>query len=325
MSISKKRNGFTLIELLTVMAIIVLLIGILTPALSSARNQAKKTAVRAQINAMEVGLENFIVDETDYPASNAVLWADDFTDALGLRTDQMTAWEVGTLGGSDLLQGAHILLDALVGRDFLGYDPRAPLVGPQANNPTPYNRWDSANERRQPYIPPDGIGVTSENDPPEDGDGQYPDPAIVQPTIDGLLCRVFRDEFGWPILYYRASLTANQNTPIIQTQAGTAFGDGVFDGQDNQLFTSYTNSPHKIADAPDGMMDAAGMGISVLPNDFAEFIRSFRATTYTTGSLNIQRARPVKSDRFIILSAGKDGIYGNLDDVANFDVLSPER
>jgi len=31
------------------------------------------------------------------------------------------------------------------------------------------------------------------------------------------------------------------------------------------------------------------------------------------------------SDTFILLSGGKDGIYGTLDDVANFNVLSEDR
>jgi hypothetical protein len=35
--------------------------------------------------------------------------------------------------------------------------------------------------------------------------------------------------------------------------------------------------------------------------------------------------RPVKADTFILLSAGKDGIYGTLDDVANFNVMSEDR
>lgn len=327
MSRTNRRSAFTLIELLTVMAIITLLIGILTPALSAARNRAKKTASLAMVNAMNVGLEAFSADEGDFPASNAVLYADDINNTQGLLAAQMIAWEV--TGGSTDLQGANLLLDAMVGRDFLGYDPRAPQVGPGGGGGTAYDRWDPDNDRRQPYISPDGVGVTSANQPPEDAAGQLG--TETQPTIDNLLSRVFVDKFGWPFLYYRASTTATQNTPIISTLTNPFapnYGDGVYDGLDNQFFTSYTTpiaSPHKIDEA-DMPMDPAPIAGSELPNNFAEFIRSFRATSFNlTSPLNIDFARPVKSDRFIILSPGKDGIYGNLDDVGNFAILSTER
>ncbi len=321
-----RRRAFTLIELLTVMAIIVILIGILTPALSAARNRATATAIKAQINAMSVGLEAFVADENEYPPSNAILYADNTLNPGA----ELQAWEVGT-NPNDINQGAHILLDALVGRDFLGYDPRAPLVGP-AGNPTSYDRWSADNDRRQPYIPVDGIDVTSLSEPPEDQAGVIP--GITQPERSGpnesnpLVCRVFRDKFGWPILYYRASPTASQNAPIIQTAIGTNVGDGVYDGRDNFMFTSYTGAgnPHKINQADQAWTQGTPTNQDALDNNFAEFIRSIRSTTYDrVNPLLINIPRPVKSDRFIILSAGRDGVYGNLDDIANFEVLSTER
>lgn len=332
MSQETRRTAFTLIELLTVMAIITLLIGILTPSLSAARNRATKTAIFAQLNAMSAGLEAFKNDEDEYPPSNAVLMSD---DPITTPDPDMAAWEVGT--AAEPLQGAHMLKDAMVGRDFLGYDPR------KTNTNIGYDRWDPTNDRREPYVKVDGVSVTSGNELPEDGFG------IIQPTSrtipsetgDGsveLDVNVFRDKFGWPILYYRASPISNQNTPITQTSNAAPnvfFGDGVYDGLDNEVFTSYTDSRHRIADANMlltgllGTPPAPGLtlGIEALTNEFAEFIRSFRATTFD--SINNPREivwpRPVNVDTFILLSAGKDGNYGTLDDVANFNVLSKER
>jgi len=321
------QSAFTLIELLTVMAIIALLIGILTPSLTGARDRASRTAVQAQLNAMANGLEGFKGDEGKYPISNGCMYATDLSNPA----TEMQRWEVGDAATTPY-QGAHLLPDALVGRDLLGYDPKAPK-----SDTDPYDRWDDQNDRRQPYIPKDGVDLSSTLKPPEDGFGPVPNTGCgPQPTHSGdnLLVRVFTDKFGWPILYYRASPIATSNTPIIQTTIAAPYeyhGDGVYDGVDNEVFTSYTNSKHKISNAnvvlpTTSYTNKPSLNTGTDANNFAEFIRSIRATTYdTTNPLNIKWPRPVRSDSFILLSAGKDGIYGTLDDVANFNVLSEDR
>jgi prepilin-type N-terminal cleavage/methylation domain-containing protein len=63
-----KRKGFTLIELLVVIAIIALLMGILMPALNSARQLAERLACGAQLKGVGNAMAVYAVDhKDDYP------------------------------------------------------------------------------------------------------------------------------------------------------------------------------------------------------------------------------------------------------------------
>ncbi len=61
------RRGFTLIELLVVIAIISILVGLLMPMLSGARDKAKVVSTKNMINQMVVSIENFKMDYNMYP------------------------------------------------------------------------------------------------------------------------------------------------------------------------------------------------------------------------------------------------------------------
>jgi prepilin-type N-terminal cleavage/methylation domain-containing protein/prepilin-type processing-associated H-X9-DG protein len=58
----KKRSGFTLIELLVVVAIIALLISILLPSLSRAREQAKLVACSSNLKQLGIGVQMYAND-----------------------------------------------------------------------------------------------------------------------------------------------------------------------------------------------------------------------------------------------------------------------
>ncbi|MFA5864083.1 MAG: prepilin-type N-terminal cleavage/methylation domain-containing protein [Phycisphaerae bacterium] len=68
----KKRNGFTLIELLVVVAIIAVLISILLPALSSARELARRAVCMSNVHQITV-VANMYADENNgwYPSISA--------------------------------------------------------------------------------------------------------------------------------------------------------------------------------------------------------------------------------------------------------------
>lgn len=67
MNPTRPRSGFTLIELLTVIAIIAILMGLLLPALSAAKNAARRAQAKNDVTQFVTAVKAFYTDYGTYP------------------------------------------------------------------------------------------------------------------------------------------------------------------------------------------------------------------------------------------------------------------
>lgn len=350
------RDGFTLVELLTVIAIIALLIGVLVPALSAARDQARKGATSQQLNAIEKGCVTFQTENERLPQSRG-----------------LNPFEEGA--NAPPLSGAQWLALQLVGADMQGFvkptmanDTRydAPGLGDGKIDHLDWRRWYTiefdavANARKftrvGPYVPVDGkILRTPEkfrDEHTELDSNLGPDilrgaDDIATPGTGGSSdyhngrVPMFVDSFGYPILYYSANVGTDE--PFTHGTPGSQeFHVGRYDQQDNAHFTGWDEQNGRFPvtvgmNGQDDGWDFSGQGQQTgFKHALGRFGYAHAQTTWPTAgtfAANIcdrnifdstsrgtpnGKLWPHKADSFVLISAGKNGIYGDVDDIKNF-------
>ena len=310
----EKKTGFTIVELLTVMGIIAILIGLLVPALTLVRDYAKEIQQIAQFHSIEVGISMIhdpITGLGMYPPSNE--------NSYGPPDP--------VLGSDSAYGGAQKLGEAMVGLDMLGYHPKSGFRADGRNvrddgtgSPEPFVAYNAitgiaANsaglfgetplenvENRKNYMELENANAFAL-------DSVYATDKLVGqgflPDYNGLysivLCDVYAQKrlqsskkTGMPILYYkaRAGFTQQDSTDPL----GVA--DDVYNFEDNSLLLALGTAtsealPHHLNDV----------------EDFENMI------------LNPEVAiiqKPYRAESYILISAGKDGLYGTSDDICNF-------
>jgi len=190
------NRGFTLAELLIVMIIIILLIGILLPALASVRARSKKLAARAQLTAISSACETYATTFGAYPGyfSEAEL----NSTSIFLYRDYLTSNEnmvlslLGRVGGTGWTINAGRTPNPTVNVTEVGTGPRT-----------------AAGKTYGAFYSPkaDELGVVTGGKFAGCDSNNFPE--LIDPTTDQ------------PILYWRVA--RNGNAPV-----GVAASDGKY-------------------------------------------------------------------------------------------------
>lgn len=278
-----KRAAFTIVELLTVMAVIAILIGLLVPALGLVADTAHDLQQKAQFHGIKVGLELFKTEYGEYPESD-----DNQFDAIN-PTQAFT--------------GANKLAEAMVGLDLMGFHPssefRADGMGADPLDPLNLIQLYSAttlNDREERLVDLQKANAVRLEDI------YSVSTAPMEPT-SYVLCDNFKKrrtgtvnnkKTGMPILYYRA----NTRFKIQDSSSTTVPPTTIYNYRDNMAILDL------------GLADGSGPHDLNTDIEFDEAIINKQIETADV---------PYNAQSFILMSAGRDGIYGTADDVFNFD------
>jgi prepilin-type N-terminal cleavage/methylation domain-containing protein len=325
MNFTSKTKGFTIVEMLTVMGIIAILIGLLVPALSQVKDYSKQIQQRAQFHSIDVAMEMFRNNFGAYP---------DSFDNRGLSTPVPIA---PLARDTSNYCGAEKLAEAMVGYDLLGVHPKSGFRS-NGTNYFPPNSYGWAGGYAPVYDTTNGIAVgVGSPDTEKSGDEnikarkKYIDmenanayrlqdvytaaQTNVFNPLNYVLCDVYARsrtsgvKTGTPILYFRARTIytlQNYSDPLLNM-------DDIYDYDDNRALVlmgtaDATPAIHEIEKSTTG-------GAATL----AEAFVNFQKLILNQQILQNGVPRPYRADSYIMISAGKDGVYGTADDIYNFE------
>lgn len=290
-----RQGAFTIIELLTVMSIIVILIGLMVPALNKVRRYARDVQQKAQFNAINAAVELFSNEFDGYPPSNA---QDPTNAAYG---GSMKLCEA--LMGQDLL-GFHT--NSVFRRDGMDAAARLPLYPPNIDAMTPALRENNLRARKGPFLQAENANAWRLQDIYGTNVGSFLGTTFV-------LCDVYARQMkngqktGMPILYYKADTANSYHDPnFAQAMAPADSKGNIYNYWDNHALVQL-GKPWQASGTSGGVSAAHKM---------AEPTRFYK----NTQSEQIRTTmRPFRADTFILISAGWDAEYGTADDICNFE------
>lgn len=342
------RRGFTLVEMLTVVAVIALLITILVPAVNAVRDKARETATRSLIeNTLPTAISTFRADgrvggrlppsasdRPGAPPANYNLVANPYENLLS-----------GDNGNDLEISGAGLLTWALVGADLLGtpgftavrstsqYWAEDTSFGSQADpgayyvdNQTGLPKF----ARAATYVDLSKVKVTSFNRATQ----QFDVPAEVEArqrankplsSNAGRKYPMFLDGYGFPILYWRADPAGVRMADWYPYESTDPKLRGVYHFADNADLLGYNKSG----------VDATARTLMLRPTreqkihklEYKDYLppydpqdhEEYEGFWHYIRNEDVQaKLAPHNADAYLLLSPGRDGLYGTADDIANF-------
>jgi len=323
-----RRQGFTIVELLTVMSVIAILIGLLVPALNLVKDAANQIQQGAQFHSIGVALDLYKAEFGEYPPSNDNIDEYDPANNATVRIGNQTRTD------QNYYCGANKLAEALVGLDFLGFHPKSQfwstgegkVVNLQTGQEAFVQVYDAVNG-----IP--AINQTADENVKARG-GKSGGPFIELENANAfrmqdvytdtpgfnansvVLCDSYARKrnalsgsrkTGMPILYYRARSQYVQqdiNDPLdIQND--------IYYYPDNWHLLNLGTAEQ----TPQRHPLARQTTVTALQN--LEAFEEMVVNPQVVEAAGIKR--PYRAGSYILISAGKDGLYGTADDITNFD------
>lgn len=283
------KTGFTLVEVLTTIAVIAILLGFLVPALTKVQEAAQTAKQKAQFHGIEIALEAVYTDTGDYPPS---------------------AWNTAMYGQYAAPQR---LAEALVGRDGFGLHKDTiwhangtrdgnVVAGDKSNALYEPDRAVNKAERYGPYLDLEKANAVKLSTLY----GTLPSGWTIDSFVLADMYKIKRNTatgkmIGSPILYYRADTTKTGHT----SSSPSTSTYNVWDVTGTMSVSGFTKIFKSLSDGKTAH--------PLTSSTAAWFYERTQNPNFTTP------ARPYRADSFILHSAGPDGLYGNSDDVFNFD------
>lgn len=289
---SNRKAAFTIVELLTVMSIIIILMGLLAPAMNRVRRFARRVSQKNQFHSIEVALELFRSEFDGYPDSGPM----------------------DTATPPQPYCGAMKLAEAMMGQDLLGFHPDSrfrsdgedgvpPPAGPNPLYAPATEKW----RKEYIYLPLEQANAYRLSDIYTNAEPPFESDRFV-------LCDVYTrttnlttgGRIGMPILYYKANISlslhdvTNENNP-----------QNIYKYQDNDELVKLGMPWNPVAAHPMASTGTTTEGNAADPKIF--YLETLNK------KIALPARKPYKADSFILMSAGFDGEYGTPDDVFNFE------